>query len=84
MNKKELSFELAFPVMEKGTEINTINLRRPKVSDLVAMDSVSGGVAKTITLISNLGMISPDAVKNLDAYDFSIIQKEMDKHFFGQ
>lgn len=82
--KKELSFELNVPVKYKETDVTTISIRRPRVEDLLAMDNVTGGVAKTMTLISNLGMVAPEVVKNLDSLDFYLIQKEMDKHFFGQ
>ena len=76
-------FDLSYPISDNGREIKTITLRRPKVADLLAMDGVNGGVAKSCKLISNLGEISPKAVHDIDASDFSKIQAEMDKHFFG-
>lgn len=77
-----VTIDLKYPITENGQTIRTVTLRRPRVADLMAMDSVTGQTAKTVRLVANLAEMSPTAVGNLDAEDYGRVAAELER-FFG-
>lgn len=68
-------FKLEYPVEEEG--LSELQIRYPAVSDLILAKKVSGGDEEklTVTLLSNLSMITPDQVYKLDMSDFTEVMK---------
>lgn len=52
-----------------------VQLREPKVRDLVALDDVIGEANKEVTLIANLGQLDLEYVMNLSLTDFKKLQE---------
>jgi len=63
--------KLKYPIMLEGVELKEISIRRPKARDLRDMESAGTDVEKSISMISALGGMPPDAVEDLDIADFS-------------
>lgn len=71
------TFKLKHPITVAGVDMKEVTLlRRAKAHDLERLDNVTGPVAKSIALIANLAEISPDQVREIDAEDFTVIEKE--------
>ena len=62
---------LDHPITVDGAEVSSLSFRRAKVSDLQAVENVSGDLSKTVALAANLAEVSPEAFKPMDAADFS-------------
>ncbi len=45
---------LKYPVDHKGDHISTIEMRRPKVKDMLTVDKINGDMQKGIRMMSNL------------------------------
>jgi len=70
------TIELKYPIDVAGEKITSLNLRRPKVRDMLAADKASGSDAeKEVNLFANLCEVSPDAIMELDGSDYSQLQK---------
>ena len=69
------SIKLKHPITVDGHEVDTVNLRRPTVRDLLAIDKVSGTIAISVKMISNLAELTPEQVQTIDAQDFAAITR---------
>lgn len=63
--------KLQYPIQAHGEELSELELRRPRVKDLRAMDAATGDVAKTAALIGALCGLTPKEVDGLDCEDFA-------------
>lgn len=64
---------LKFP-LENG--LKELNLRRPKVRDMLASDKTKGSDAeKEIALFANLCEVTPDEIGALDMADYQALQQ---------
>ncbi len=68
-----IKIELKYP-LENLTEIN---IRRPKVKDLLEIDQLSGlpESERELLLFEKLTGVSKEILKELDLYDYSQLQK---------
>lgn len=72
---------LKAPLKISGNEVTTLDIRRPRVADLVDMDKrgkenkEGGEMDQAIFLVSTLAGISEDAVRGMDAEDFMEVIK---------
>lgn len=65
---------LKYP-LENG--LKELNLRRPKVRDMLASDKTKGSDAeKEIALFANLCEVSPEEIGALDMADYKQLQEE--------
>jgi len=70
------SIKLKYPIDVAGEQITSLNLRRPKVRDMMAADKASGSEAeKEVSLFANLCEVSPDAIMELDGKDYQQLQE---------
>ncbi|WP_421902173.1 phage tail assembly protein [Maridesulfovibrio sp.] len=68
---------LEYPVESKGTEIKTLEMRRPKVRDQVASKKSSKSDEDIeVNLFANLCEVSPEIIMDLDMKDYKSLQKE--------
>jgi len=68
MSKETITLE--YPITVDGIETKLLTMRRCLVKDIKGMDRITGDVAKSIYLMSELCGISPDAVESMDAADY--------------
>jgi hypothetical protein len=74
---------LKHPIKVNGQERQTIELRRPKVSDYKAASRGGGADEdKEIRLVANLAQLTPAEVEELDMADMKVIQETL-KGFIG-
>jgi len=67
---------LKYPIEVAGEKITSLNLRRPKVRDMLAADKSSGSDAeKEVSMFANLCEVSPDAIMELDGKDYATLQQ---------
>ncbi len=67
---------LFVPVTISGTTYETINIRRPKVRDRLAVERMKKTDAeREIALIANLAEISVDVIEELDLADYGKVQE---------
>lgn len=80
---KVATYELNYPILVKGNQINRIVLRRPKYGDLELAISQSRGNSSDIgkNLLCNLGGLTHDEFRELDIIDYTRLSK-MAKTFF--
>jgi len=70
------NIKLKYPIDVAGEKITSLNLRRPKVRDMLAADRASGSDAeKEVSLFANLCEVSPDAIMELDGADYQQLQE---------
>lgn len=68
---------LKHPIEFKGTEIKTLEMRRPKVRDQVASKKTSESKEMVeVNLFANLCEVSPELIMGLDMKDYGSLQKE--------
>lgn len=67
---------LTYPIEVAGRVTKTLFVRRPKLRDYEALESIANGeLEKDIRLLANLTEISPDEVRELDMIDFHKVNK---------
>jgi len=74
-----MKIKLEHPVaIEGGTKIDTVTLRRPKVSDIRAAQK-SGAADEDIelALIANLSGLAPETIYELDFADYCAVQEAL-------
>lgn len=76
------SIKLQYPITAHGETIDTLELPRPRVKHLKALDEAVGDVEKSVRLISALAGIPPSAVEEMDGEDFAAVS-EVVAGFFG-
>ncbi len=55
----------------------TVNMREPKVRDMLAVDEVVGEAKKEIALISSLTQMTEEELVDLSLKDYGKLQKQM-------
>jgi hypothetical protein len=73
---------LKHPIKAHGETVETIELKRPTVKHLRAMDKAAGDVDRVASLISELAVLPPSSVDQIDAEDFGAIS-DVIAVFFG-
>jgi len=76
------TIELEYPFKLDGQEYTEVTLRRPLTRDMRAVDHVPTDQEKTITMVSNLGEIPPNAVDEIDAKDLRTLSNKIES-FLG-
>lgn len=69
---------LKHPVVDNGQEIKELNMRRPKVRDMVAADVGGSGksdAAKEVTLFANLCGVTEEVIGDIDMADYAAVQE---------
>jgi len=70
------SIKLKYPIDVAGEQITSLNLRRPKVRDMLAADKTGGSEGeKEVAMFANLCEVSRDAILDLDGADYGQLQK---------
>ena len=66
-----MQIKLSHPVMSDGTELRVLDLRRPKVRDVLLAAKIGGtDEEKEIRVLANLCEVAPDVVEDLDKEGF--------------
>lgn len=74
---------LKYPVQHHGETIQMLNIRRPRVADIMAAEKQSGSdVEQEIAMAAKLCDVAPDVIHQLDLSDFLAMQ-EIVKGFTG-
>lgn len=72
----KVKIELTHSIEIDGARVGVIQLRRPKVRDMLSVEkSVDNDAEKEIQLFANLSELSPDNLLELDMADYSKLQK---------
>ena len=72
----KVKIELAHSIEIDGAKVGVIQLRRPKVRDMLSVEkSVDNDAEKEIQLFANLSELSPDNLLELDMADYAKLQK---------
>jgi len=72
----KVKIELTHSIEIDGAKISVIQLRRPKVRDMLSVEkSVDNDAEKEIQLFANLSELSPDNLLELDMADYAKLQK---------
>ena len=70
-----MQIKLLHPVVSDGTELRVLNLRRPKVRDVLLAAKIGGtDEEKEIRVLANLCEVAPDVVEDLDMADYKKLQ----------
>ena len=70
-----MQIKLSHPVVSDGTELRVLNLRRPKVRDVLLAAKIGGTEEeKEIRVLANLCEVAPDVVEELDMADYKRLQ----------
>ncbi|MCG7878341.1 MAG: phage tail assembly protein [Candidatus Thiodiazotropha endolucinida] len=72
----KVKIELTHSIEIDGAKVGVIQLRRPKVRDMLSVEkSVDNDAEKEIQLFANLSELSPDNLLDLDMADYAKLQK---------
>lgn len=72
----KVKIELTHWIEIDGAKVGVIQLRRPKVRDMLSVEkSVDNDAEKEIQLFANLSELSPDNLLELDMADYAKLQK---------
>jgi hypothetical protein len=78
-NKKStVEISLDFPIKIEGVECSRLTLRRPKVGDILAAEEGAKGRGEKeieILTFSNLCMVTPAEIRDLDLGDYQKLAK---------
>ncbi|MFK4765482.1 phage tail assembly protein [Desulfobaculum sp. SPO524] len=66
---------LEYPVEYKGQKLETLNMRRPKVRDQIAVQSAGTDVEQELRLFANLCEVSPEVLEGMDLKDYTKLQE---------
>jgi Phage tail assembly chaperone proteins, E, or 41 or 14 len=73
---KRVKIELNQPIDIAGAKVSVLQLRRPKVRDMLSVEkSAENDAEKEIQLFANLCEVSPDDLLELDMADYATLQK---------
>jgi len=68
--------------MSDGTELRVLNLRRPKVRDVILAAKLGGSdEEKEVRMFANLCEVTPETIEDLDIADYKELQESY-KAFF--
>lgn len=72
-----VTIELSYPITIDGTEVRSLSIRRPKVSDILYISqSPKSDTEKEVELLSNLCEITQDNMGDLDITDYVKLQEQ--------
>lgn len=72
------AIKLFVPVTISGSTYETINIRRPKVRDRLAVERIKKTDAeKEIALIANLTEVTVEVIEELDLADYNKVQEAL-------
>jgi hypothetical protein len=78
-----MEIELQFPIDFEGGKLAKIELRRPKVADVVkARKGLKDEAEQEVALIAKLSGLPPAAIEDLDIADYKKLQEVL-SGFFG-
>ena len=81
---REEKIELQYPIDADGQLITHLTLRRPKVRDIQVLEAKGGDeFSKSVNLIANLTMLSPDQVMEMDMGTDFITVRDRVNNFLG-
>ena len=70
------TIKLAHPIEVDGGPVSALQLRRPRVRDMLAADKAAGSEAeKEIRMFSNLCEVAPSVIESLDLADYTRLQE---------
>ena len=70
------TIQLTYPVELNGLTVSELQIRRPKVRDMLAADKAQGSEAeKEIRMFANLCEVEPDLIESLDLSDYASLQR---------
>jgi len=73
---KKVKVELSHAIEIDGVKVSVIQLRRPKVRDMLSVEkSTDNDAEKEINLFANLCELTPDNLLDLDMSDYAKLQK---------
>ncbi|WP_281680178.1 phage tail assembly protein [Synergistes jonesii] len=77
LTSPKVAIELSYPIAIDATEVKVLQMRRPKVADVLLLQKQQGQEAeKEIKLFANLCEISPDDIGRLDMMDYAKLQEQ--------
>lgn len=72
----KVKVELTHAIEIDGVKVSVIQLRRPKVRDMLSVEkSTDNDAEKEINLFANLCELTPDNLLDLDMADYTKLQK---------
>lgn len=73
---RRVKIELTHSIDIAGAKVGVLQLRRPKVRDMLSVEkSAENDAEKEIQLFANLCEVSPDDLLELDMSDYAQLQK---------
>lgn len=73
----KVTIELNYPITIDATEVKVLQMRRPKVADVILLQKSQGEDAeKEVKLFANLCEVSPDDIRQLDMMDYAKLQTQ--------
>ena len=70
------NIEIKYPINVDGVKVKSLKLRRPKVRDMLSVESGQVSDAeKEINLFANLCEVAPEALMELDMSDYAKLQQ---------
>lgn len=70
------TIEIKYPISVDGVKVKSLKLRRPKVRDMLSVESGQiTDAEKEINLFANLCEVTPEALMELDMSDYAKLQK---------
>ena len=77
-----MQIKLLHPVISDGTELRVLNLRRPKVRDVILAAKLGGSdEEKEVRMFANLCEVAPETIEEMDIADYKELQESY-KAFF--
>ncbi len=77
LTSSKVMIELSYPVVIDATEVKVLQMRRPKVADVILLQKQQDEEAeKEIKLFANLCEVSPDDIRQLDMMDYGKLQEQ--------
>lgn len=77
-----MKIKLQYPVTDADGEVySELELKRPTVKDLKALDDAKGDIGKMAVLVERLAGVTPHVVNNIDAEDFTEIGEVLGSFF---
>lgn len=70
-----VNIELKYPIQLAGVPVKVLRMRRPKVIDMLALDSAGSESQKEVRLFANLCELPTEAIQELDLADYQSMQK---------
>ena len=70
------TIKLQYPIKVDGADVTALNMRRPKVADMLLADKLSGSDGdKEVRMFANLCEVTPETIEQLDLADYTKLQE---------